>query len=54
VSFLAFCAANVLMDIEPMYYILTRQYRSIDSSIRTLVPPSSQSVRLRAAFRMSC
>jgi hypothetical protein len=26
VSFLAFCAANVLMDIEPMYYILTRQY----------------------------
>jgi len=26
VSFLAFCAANVLMDFEPMYYILTRQY----------------------------
>ncbi|MFL6601289.1 MAG: hypothetical protein ACJ8R9_08150 [Steroidobacteraceae bacterium] len=26
VSFLAFCAANVLMDIEPLYYILTRQY----------------------------
>jgi membrane-bound metal-dependent hydrolase YbcI (DUF457 family) len=25
VSFLAFCAANVLMDIEPLYYILTRQ-----------------------------
>lgn len=26
VSFLAFCAANVLIDIEPLYYILTRQY----------------------------
>jgi hypothetical protein len=26
VSFLAFCAANVLMDLEPLYYILTRQY----------------------------
>jgi len=26
VSFLAFCAANVLMDIEPLYYILTQQY----------------------------
>jgi hypothetical protein len=26
VSFLAFCAANVLIDVEPLYYILTRQY----------------------------
>jgi membrane-bound metal-dependent hydrolase YbcI (DUF457 family) len=26
VSFLAFCAANVLIDIEPLYYLLTRQY----------------------------
>src|SRR5579862_5662427 len=26
VSFLAFCAANVLMDIEPLYCIMTRQY----------------------------
>ena len=26
VSFLAFCAANVLIDIEPLYYMLTRQY----------------------------
>ena len=26
VSFLAFCAANVLIDIEPLYFILTGQY----------------------------
>lgn len=26
VSFLAFCAANVLIDIEPLYYMLTAQY----------------------------
>jgi len=26
ISFLAFCAANVLIDIEPLYYMLTRQY----------------------------
>ena len=27
VSFLAFCAANVLIDIEPLYYMLTHQDR---------------------------
>jgi len=27
VSFLAFCAANVLIDIEPLYYMLTSQDR---------------------------
>ncbi len=26
VSFLAFCAANVLIDIEPLYFLLTDQY----------------------------
>jgi hypothetical protein len=26
VSFLAFCAANVLMDTEPLYFMLTHQY----------------------------
>src|SRR5262249_15896913 len=26
VSFLAFCAANVLIDLEPLYYLLTGQY----------------------------
>ncbi len=26
VSFLAFCGANVIIDIEPLYYILTDQY----------------------------
>src|SRR4051812_49891772 len=26
VSFLAFCAANILMDVEPLYYMLTQQY----------------------------
>ena len=26
VSFLAFCASNVLTDIEPLYYMLTGQY----------------------------
>ena len=26
VSFLAFCAANVLIDVEPLYYMLTDQY----------------------------
>jgi hypothetical protein len=25
VSFLAFCAVNVLMDIEPLYFLLTNQ-----------------------------
>jgi len=25
-SFLAFCAVNVLMDVEPLYYMLTDQY----------------------------
>lgn len=25
-SFLAFCAANVLIDLEPLYYMLTGQY----------------------------
>jgi membrane-bound metal-dependent hydrolase YbcI (DUF457 family) len=27
VSFLSFCAANVLIDIEPLYYMLTHQAR---------------------------
>jgi hypothetical protein len=27
VSFLAFCSANVLIDIEPLYYMLTHQER---------------------------
>ena len=26
VSFLAFCSANVLMDIEPLYFIFTNQF----------------------------
>ena len=26
VSFLAFCAANVLVDVEPLYFMLTHQY----------------------------
>ena len=26
VSFLAFCAANALMDVEPLYYIITGQF----------------------------
>ena len=26
ISFLAFCAANVLIDVETLYCILTRQY----------------------------
>lgn len=26
VSFLAFCGANVLIDLEPLYYILTHQW----------------------------
>lgn len=26
VSFLSFCASNVLIDIEPLYYMLTGQY----------------------------
>ena len=27
VSFLSFCAANVLIDVEPLYYMLTGQFR---------------------------
>lgn len=26
VSFLAFCSANVLIDVEPLYYMVTQQY----------------------------
>jgi membrane-bound metal-dependent hydrolase YbcI (DUF457 family) len=26
ISFLAFCAANVLVDVEPLYFMLTHQY----------------------------
>jgi membrane-bound metal-dependent hydrolase YbcI (DUF457 family) len=26
ISFLAFCGANVLTDVEPLYYMLTHQY----------------------------
>lgn len=26
ISFLAFCGANVLVDVEPLYYMLTHQY----------------------------
>ena len=26
VSFLAFCASNVLIDVEPLYFMLTHQY----------------------------
>jgi hypothetical protein len=26
ISFLAFCGANVLTDVEPLYYLLTHQY----------------------------
>ena len=26
VSFLAFCASNVLIDVEPLYFLLTDQY----------------------------
>ena len=26
ISFIAFCAANVLIDVEPLYYMLTAQY----------------------------
>ena len=26
VSFLAFCGANVLVDVEPLYFMLTHQY----------------------------
>lgn len=26
VSFIAFCAANVLIDVEPLYFMLTHQY----------------------------
>ena len=27
VSFLAFCAANVLIDVEPLYYMITHHHR---------------------------
>ena len=27
VSFIAFCTANVLIDVEPLYYMLTHQHR---------------------------
>jgi membrane-bound metal-dependent hydrolase YbcI (DUF457 family) len=26
ISFIAFCTANVLMDVEPLYYMLTQQW----------------------------
>jgi hypothetical protein len=52
VSFLAFCAANVLMDVEPFYYMLTRQY-PLHRFFRTYVGASIAAISTAALFAVS-
>ena len=52
VSFLAFCAANVLMDIEPLYYILTRQY-PLHRFFHTYVGATIVAISTAALFAVS-
>jgi membrane-bound metal-dependent hydrolase YbcI (DUF457 family) len=52
VSFLAFCAANVLIDIEPLYYLLTRQH-PLHRFFHTYIGASVVAVSTAALFAMS-
>ena len=52
VSFLAFCAVKVLMDIEPLYYILTRQY-PLHRFFHTYVGASIVAIATAALFAVS-
>jgi membrane-bound metal-dependent hydrolase YbcI (DUF457 family) len=59
VSFLAFCSANVLIDIEPLYYMVTRQYplhrffhTYIGATIITVVTACIFFVALKLALRV--
>ena len=52
VSLLAFCAANVLMDIEPLYYILTRQY-PLHRFFHTYVGAAIVAISTAALFAVS-
>jgi hypothetical protein len=49
VSFLAFCAANVLIDVEPLYFMLTLQY-PVHRFLHTYVGASLISVATLALF----
>jgi membrane-bound metal-dependent hydrolase YbcI (DUF457 family) len=52
VSFLAFCAANVLIDVEPLYYILTRQY-PLHRFFHTYIGASIVAISTLALFAVS-
>jgi membrane-bound metal-dependent hydrolase YbcI (DUF457 family) len=52
VSFLAFCAANVLIDVEPLYYILTRQY-PLHRFFHTYIGASIVAISTVALFAVS-
>lgn len=60
VSFLAFCAANVLMDVEPLYYMVTGQFplhrffhTYIGATIVTVATALIFFAALRLALRLS-
>jgi membrane-bound metal-dependent hydrolase YbcI (DUF457 family) len=56
VSFLAFCAANVLIDIEPLYYLLTRQYplhRFFHTYIGAAIVAASTAAILAVSIRVA-
>ena len=49
VSFLAFCVANVIIDVEPLYFMLTHQY-PVHRFIHTYVGVSLVPIATLAAF----
>jgi membrane-bound metal-dependent hydrolase YbcI (DUF457 family) len=52
VSFLSFCAANVLIDVEPLYFIVTDQY-PLHRFLHTL-GGATVAVMVTTAFFMAC
>lgn len=56
VSFIAFCGANVLMDVEPLYYMLTHQYplhRFLHTYVGATVATLAAVVLLLACLRFA-
>lgn len=52
VSFLAFCGANVLVDVEPLYYMITDQY-PIHRFFHTYVGATIAATVVVAAFALT-
>jgi len=51
-SFLAFCAANVLTDVEPLYYMLTRQH-PVHRFLHTCIGAGVTTVAIVLAFLLA-